>query len=283
MSQPPVDLPAVLPANQQPPADRILPQAPPNPVDVNRVSVKIPPLWRKNIKIWQMQVEAQFSNSNIVQEKTKFNHILAALDSDVAEMISDFLYQPQSAQPYTDLMHRLQMEFEESDGRKVNKLLTELDLGDRKPSHLLREMKVLAGTQVQTDFLRTMFLQRLPNNVRAILATSSDSLDNIAAMADKIMELSTSSFSTQAVVSTPTPPHDNDRISKLEAQVAQLCSSINSFKPRNRSSSRSRQQDATGSELCWYHIRYGNKARKCTSPCNFTQKSEQKSNSNLHQ
>lgn len=174
-------------------------------------------------------------------------------------------------------MHRLQVEFEESDGRKVNKLLTELDLGDRKPSHLLREMKVLTGTQVQTDFLRTMFLQRLPNNVRAILATSSDSLDNIAAMADKIMELSTSSFSTQAVVSTPTPPHDNDRISKLEAQVAQLCSSINSFIPRNRYSSRSRQQDATGSDLCWYHIRYGNKARKCTSPCNFTQKSEQKS------
>ncbi|ENN74384.1 hypothetical protein YQE_09024, partial [Dendroctonus ponderosae] len=225
------------------------------------VSVRIPPLWGKNIRIWQMQVEAQFSNSNIVQEKTKFNHILAALESDVAEMISDFIFQLQSSQPYTDLMRQ-------SDGRKVNKLLTELDLGDRKPSHLLREMKVLAGTQVQPDFLRAMFLQRLPNNVRAILATSSDSLDNIASMANKIMELSTPSYSTQAVVSTPTPPHDNDRISRLETQVAQLCSTINSVKPRTRSSSRSTHQptqlDVSSFDFCWSHIKYGRKARKCT-------------------
>ncbi|ERL86017.1 hypothetical protein D910_03431 [Dendroctonus ponderosae] len=228
---------------------------------VQEVSVRIPPLWGKNIRIWQMQVEAQFSNSNIVQEKTKFNHILAALESDVAEMISDFIFQLQSSQPYTDLMRQ-------SDGRKVNKLLTELDLGDRKPSHLLREMKVLAGTQVQPDFLRAMFLQRLPNNVRAILATSSDSLDNIASMANKIMELSTPSYSTQAVVSTPTPPHDNDRISRLETQVAQLCSTINSVKPRTRSSSRSTHQptqlDVSSFDFCWSHIKYGRKARKCT-------------------
>lgn len=87
-----------------------------------------------------MQVEAQFSTANIVQEKTKFNHVLAALDSDVAELISDFLFQPQTLQPYTDLMHRLQVEFEESDGRKVNKLLY-LNSIEVTANHLIYSLK----------------------------------------------------------------------------------------------------------------------------------------------
>jgi hypothetical protein len=39
---------------------------------------------------------------------------------------------------------------------------TELELGDKKPSQLLREMRMLAGTQVKDDFLKTIFIQRLP-------------------------------------------------------------------------------------------------------------------------
>lgn len=48
-------------------------------------------------------------------------------------------------------MRRLQLKFEEPDGRKLNKL-TELDLGDRKLPQLMRKIKVLTGTQVQLNF-----------------------------------------------------------------------------------------------------------------------------------
>ncbi|KAF6208122.1 hypothetical protein GE061_016572 [Apolygus lucorum] len=93
-------------------------QNPQGEVHVARVAIKIPPIWRRNVKIWRMQVDAQFSNSPVTSELTKYNYVLASLDSDVAELISDFLLKPLSANPYKDLMDRLQSEFEISEGRK---------------------------------------------------------------------------------------------------------------------------------------------------------------------
>jgi hypothetical protein len=111
-----------------------------NEVELARVSVKIPPVWRKNIQVWFLQIEAQFSTAGITNENTKFHHVVGSLDTDVAELIADFLTRPATVTPFTDLKSRLIQEFEESEGRKVTKLLTELELGDKKPSQLLREM-----------------------------------------------------------------------------------------------------------------------------------------------
>lgn len=245
---------------------------------IARVSIKIPPLWRRNVKVWRLQVEAQFANSPVTQELTKYNYVLASLDGDVAELISDFLLKPLSNSPYTDLMNRLQAEFEISEGRKVSRLLTELELGDRKPSQLLREMRSLAGSQVQDDFLKTMFLQRLPVHIQAILASSSDPLDNLAVMADKVFELSPSQYTVNAIgpaeVST-------DRFDRLEAQIAQLTSAVEALNRPNRSRSRDRNASRARSRsntpkpssgdpsICRFHQRYGSQARKCLLPCAF--------------
>lgn len=61
-----------------------------NEADIARVSVKIPPIWKKNIKVWFLQVEAQFTTLGITNETTKFNHVVASLEADVVELISDF-------------------------------------------------------------------------------------------------------------------------------------------------------------------------------------------------
>jgi hypothetical protein len=75
-----------------------------------------------------------FSTAGITNENTKFNHVVGSLDTDVAELISDILTRPATATPFTDLKYRLIQEFEELEGRKVTKLLTELELGHKKPS-----------------------------------------------------------------------------------------------------------------------------------------------------
>ena len=72
------------------------------------------------------------------------------------------------------------------------------ELGDQKPIQLLRRIQQLFGDILGTGtdanlFLRELFLQQLPPNVRMVLASADPSmtLDNLADMADKIMEVAT--------------------------------------------------------------------------------------------
>jgi hypothetical protein len=39
-----------------------------NEVELARDSVKIPPVWRKNIQVWFLLIEAQFSTAGITNE-----------------------------------------------------------------------------------------------------------------------------------------------------------------------------------------------------------------------
>ncbi|XP_023224221.1 uncharacterized protein LOC111625326 [Centruroides sculpturatus] len=206
-----------------------------DPVEVARVSVKIPPFWRKNVRVWFTQVESQFAVSNITTEVMKYHHVLGSLDCEIAELVADLISQPLTSTPYTDLKTQLINEFEESESRKAKKLLLEIELGDKKPSALLREMRALAGTQVMDEFLRTLFLQRLPNNVRSVLVTKQDSLHTLATMADKIMEIT--SPNTDICSTSGATAHQTDWLSRLEKAVSELAISIHEL--RARSSSRS--------------------------------------------
>ncbi|CAA9997551.1 unnamed protein product [Nesidiocoris tenuis] len=268
----------------------------PNPNDSNnpdtevaRVSVKLPPVWKKNINTWFIQIDAIFRKSNIKSESTKYDYVVAALDPDIADMVSDYLINPSQTVPYTELRTRLVAEFSESDGSRIKKLLTELELGDKKPSQLLREMRSLANAQVTDQFLKTMFLQHMPVNIRSILAPSSDALDKQAEMADKIMEYSPQhsvhSVARQPFANTSGNP-SQDRMARLEEQLAELTASINDLKFRSRSHSRgksplrSRSSMSPGSRttsstrMCWYHFKFSDKAKKCIPPCTFSASSE---------
>ena len=74
-------------------------------------------------------------------------------------------------------------------------VFTSEELGDRKPTQLLRQMQQLlddsAGPQPDNSLLWELFFQRLPSHVRIVLASSGDtvSLDILADMADKMLEV----------------------------------------------------------------------------------------------
>ena len=56
---------------------------------VSAVSVKLPPFWPDKARLWFAQAEAQFALRNITEQRTKFNHVLAILDSTTAERAMD--------------------------------------------------------------------------------------------------------------------------------------------------------------------------------------------------
>ena len=78
-------------------------------------------------------------------------------------------------------------------------------------------------------FLRELFLQRLPSNVRMVLASTPDmgSLDNLAQLADKIMEVATSYPAIVAVSTTSELEHLRKKVAKLKSMCYKPSSLLN--------------------------------------------------------
>lgn len=243
--------------------------------ELARISVKIPPFWHARPELWFAQVESQFATSGITAEQTKYHTVVAAIDGAILSQVSDVILNMPQVNQYTALKKRMLDEFSVSEQKRLKKLLQDIELGDLRPSQLLREMKNLAGNQVDDAFLKSMWMTRLPNHMRSIISISGESLDNIAVMADKISEVNDSASVHE--VSVPKSETTNDA---LQRQIQQLTKEISSLKTqfqrsrsRNRSASNNRnrnnsREDTQTDGKCWYHRKFGSKAKKCREPCN---------------
>lgn len=264
------------------------------------LALKLPPFWPKDPTLWFAQVEAQFETRGITSQGTKYAYVVASLSPEFAQEIRELLINPPQQNPYNTIKQELVKRTSESEQKRLRKLLISEELGDRKPSQLLRRMKQLLGDSTLEDsILRQLFLQRMPQNVQLILASTDDTinLEELALIADRILEQSGVPIvaGTTRVTSPPTPSGATsgleDRITSLEAQLSILVNQLQTAnlgheqrrgrsrsrdgKPgrgKFRSRSRSRSPYPEDCSLCYYHWAYGNRARKCNKPdCSFPQ------------
>ncbi|GFQ65737.1 uncharacterized protein TNCT_291661 [Trichonephila clavata] len=152
---------------------------------VNRVAVKIPPVWKTNIPLWLKQYETAFSLARIINDETKFSHLIANIDLETLEHVSNIILNPPVADKYLTLKNRLISEFQDTETQQIKKLLSDLQLGDKKPSFLLRQIRELSLNKISENFFKNLWMQRLPVNVQAILSASTDNLSQLAHIADK--------------------------------------------------------------------------------------------------
>lgn len=252
---------------------------------IDRVSCKIPPMWKNNIQIWFVQVEANFGTSQITNDLTKYNTIIGSIDADALVLVSDLILNPPQENRYEALKQRLISEFSDSQSQQLRKLLSDLTLGDKKPSTLLRQMKELGGNSVTEDFIKTIWMERLPVNSQAILSASSANLSELAKLADRIAEIREIP-TVNTIVEGESTKH---QIEELRREIAELKSQISvlSLKVNRHSRSRSREFnrpdyrgkrrnsgdneyfDSSGSKFCYFHARFGERARRCREPCEY--------------
>ena len=252
-----------------------------SPSRVSAINLKLPPFWPSDPEVWFAQVEAQFGTRGITAQKTKFDYIVASLSPEYATEVRDIILRPPETRPYDYLREQLVKRTAASEQRRLQQLLTSEQLGDRKPSQLLRRMKQLLGERAEiadNALLRELFLQRLPTNVRVVLASTPDttSLEDLAQLADRIAHAA-----PPAVASITNPPQQE--VEQLRAEVSRLADLVASLTHAGSSSHRRtpsprrrrpptprRSPSPNGRLLCWYHERFGQAAQKCRPSCSMS-------------
>lgn len=248
----------------------------PNPADstansnVSRVTIKTPPFWKGDPNIWFAQIEGQFVLGGISNDTTKFYHVITAVDTEILTQVSDIVQTPPVNNKYDTLKRRLVSIYTDSEEKKLRKLLSEVELGDRKPSTLLNEMQRLGGVALSSELLKSLWLQHLPIAMHSCLAVTSGTVEELSKLADEIGEIGEPRV-VAAVTSDPT----TELLKQLIKVVAELKLERKSRKDQDqqRTSSRSRSRSSfkiwapAKDGLCFYHTNFKHKAKKCVEPC----------------
>ena len=209
---------------------------------VGGVQLKLPPYWPNDPELWFTQVEAQFITRGITVEKTKYAYIVSSLQSEYAQEVRDVLLSPPTTEPYTHLKSVLIKRTSASEQKRLHQLLTAEELGDRKPTQLLRRMEqLLGGAKLESSIFTQLFLQRLPHHAQSILASSRDAMtvNQLAQLADRIVEVHVSSspgisnISSTNAAAAPSPQSSacshGDDVKTLADQVMQLTLQVQSL------------------------------------------------------
>lgn len=256
-------------------------------IDIFKVGTRLPPFWPEEPELWFAQVEGQFAISGIISDSTKFYYVVGQLDSQFSREVKDIIISPPATDKYGKLKSELIKRLTASQEKKIKQLLIHEELGDRKPSQFLRHLKSLAGANVSDDFLRTIWVSRLSHGIQTVLAgqTPSACIDDMADLADRIHELA--SPSPQYAVASTSQPQSSPgsalealtrEVAELRRQFQNLASerssrthtrSARSTQRRSVSRSRRSQSNYRKFPLCWYHSKFGEKANKCSAPCDY--------------
>lgn len=238
--------------------------------------LKLPTFWHKQPKLWFAQLESEFLAFRIRSDDIKYSTVIRHLDEQALVMVAELIERPPERDKYESLKKLLIQRFTDSDEKRLRQLLAGIELSDKKPSDLLRELKQLAGGTISDNVLHSIWLQRLPYRVQATLAVVEGSpLVKLAELADKIMDRESG---LQIATITPSVDSSNSkscdladlerRISVLEVRHSRERSKSRSYgRKKFRSNSRNKKFEKKEEKICFYHKKFGDKAVKCTIPC----------------
>lgn len=243
--------------------------------------IQLPKFNKDDPQLWFMQTNQMFENLNITNENRKYGAVVVALDPAVANEVRDIIATKPANNPYQVLKSGILSRLGPSNRENMRRLLDTQEMGDRKPTTLLRDMHKSAGaTQVaqQTEFFKNLFLEKLPTFMQGILSIMRETttVEKLAQQADLIYETHQSTPQVNAINKyTPNNAQQHDthkqnyetrpsthsreresayttyramtdlttRITIMETKMTQMCELLNKIEQRGRSQNRTNYND----------------------------------------
>ncbi|CAH8620870.1 unnamed protein product, partial [Schistosoma margrebowiei] len=181
------------------------------------------------------------------------------------------------SEPYEILKRSILKRGDLTDRQRLDQLFNNIDLQHGSATDMLQRMREVIGLRTFDEGLfKQLFLSKLPQQVQAVLVSfQNNALDELAASADRILEITKSS--TSEVFSVKEKPH------ATQNDITELCHTLTRYlnlrndRSRSRSPRRSisrkrsvsRPRETDNPDWCWYHNQYGKSSRNCRKPCNF--------------
>ena len=256
---------------------------------------------------WLLVQEATFPMHGVVTSRDKFNHILSMIPPNIISKISNVIKlaaDAQHQQPYEAIKEALAKELMPDSSQLFNQYFKSQSIGDLKPSKFLTKCiadldSLQPNLSKDVALLRRFFLSSLPQTTQQILSIlPTATLTELAAAADKMLEItgSSASKSIHAITKTsPIPPTSSNTELALCNAIALLTDKIASLDVQLRSSDR-RQNGSRGNSpatsrqaspsrlsnnatktdntsgtprkiLCRYHFKFREAAQYCCVGC----------------
>lgn len=157
--------------------------------EVSRIGIKPPVFCKEQPDLYFIQMESQFAVAGITVDQTKYHHVISSLEAKYLLHIGDIIRNPPAESKYAAVKKALIDEFQDSDQKKVRKLIKEIELGDQKPSQLLKRMKELASGKIDDTVLKQLWIERLPESIRVVITIVDGDTAQMALQADKMVEV----------------------------------------------------------------------------------------------
>ena len=159
---------------------------------IHSANVSLPPFWESSVELWFSTAEHAFRPNGIFNEHERFSLALGDLDIKMIQKIQHVVRSPTSY-PYQDVKKALIKACKLNENERLDILLNQTELGDRKPSEMQSEMRQLLeaydADNTQTNaVLKKLFLDKLPKQAKTILAANLETnLDLLALSADDVV------------------------------------------------------------------------------------------------
>ena len=217
-------------------------------------SIRLPSFDEKRPKVWFQQIEEQFVIYGVNDEKLMFAHMVGALPTEAYSIARAAVILPTETK-YTQAKQALITAYSKNQYTRYLSVLETPPLGDQKLSILLRSMLEELDPEDEANpgtWVRWLWFSRLPEHIREHL------LQPAMLEGDERVPL-------HALAALADLRHNKD------CRRVDLVAAL-SDRPAS-SGSRRTGQDSTGSkepehpDWCYFHNRFGSKAKKCKSGC----------------
>jgi hypothetical protein len=224
----------------------------------------LPKFWASSPVAWFRTADAFFALRGVNDEIEKFYMVLCALSETNMDQACNIVEAEPTNDSFRLLREALVATHTMSEYQMVDHIVNMERLNGRKPSELLAAMSKYRPAD-DRHFFAYHFLQRLPREVRVLLSREPvENMQAIAEKADGFMALHKPQQHDVAAVATREDAEEDAPVRK--GASFRKGGGKKKFGKQKRQRSRSNSTERR-SPLCWLHIRFGDKARRCEQPC----------------